>query len=612
MMLRVARREVRERWWIILAGALLAGVVVGAAGHHLVHKKQWTATTTLIVSPDAGKVNAVSSLEIAQALVTNPQVIDAAAGQLHVPVTAVPATISTTITSSSETLAISVASAHEATSLAFAQALGTAVVDHLAGVSLANYERELSQANAGVVTATAQVDKLTQELETDLKSAPPKVNPDELDLALREKLATATAVLKTAQTRAQTLSSQGPPVAEFQALGLPAASLTSTPLIPSSLKLRVALAAVLGALLALIVLAVLAKVDTRIRTREAAEAAFGAPLLAEIPHVRQNSRRLPSVAQPRSPAARAYQGLAVGLVELQAGSGSHAGHEGRIIAVTSANTAEGRSNVAANLAVSATLLEHHVLLVDADPSRPGTSDLVGVHSLPAPGEEVADSASPLGEMLQASNVAGLDVLALAAATDRPLSIVPRLRRIAEHLRSEADTVVVDVPPLLSAPESLLLAGLADTVVLVCRWGRTTRSAAWRVAEQLERVGAHVAGVVLVDAPGSERSPSNRSQGSSPKGTHHASPKGTERPVAKGTHLASSNGSERPTPAEGRAPAPAPRHVDVSATTMPAPGRVEVGGNGVATGNGVGGRVESGLSTGGSRSTAPQADENTAG
>jgi hypothetical protein len=72
------------------------------------------------------------------------------------------------------------------------------------------------------------------------------------------------------------------------------------------------------------------------------------------------------------------------------------------------------------------------------------------------------------------------------------------------LKSEADTVIVDTAPLLEAPESLPLVGLTDIVVIVCRWGRTSRAAAWQVAEQLTRVNTRVAGVVLVDGPRSTR------------------------------------------------------------------------------------------------------------
>lgn len=584
MFLKVAVREVRERWWAILGAALLTSLVVVGAGSHLQHKQQWTATTTLIVAPSSStsgdRESAASTLEIGQSLTTNPDVINSAGSKLHyssAEVSRLAAKVSTVVVVSSQTLSIVVQARDAATAAAFTGALATAMIEHESAVNLSGYERQLSQANQQVANLNSSLSGLTQKLQTVLAALPPGVSPETVDIALRQKLATTNLQLKSAQERASVLSTDGPPGPEFEGLGQTLASGGSS-LVPSSTSARAALGALLGMLLALIGLAVLALADARIRSRQAAEAAFGVPVLAEIPHMRRHERGLAVMAQSRTPAATAYQGLGASILELESRSGRHhQGRERKVIAIASADSAEGRSTVAANLASCATLLEHRVLVVDADLRSPDVADLLGVHTSTALPNEAGASSQRLGDVLQASKVPGLRVLALGGPAEHPLAIIPRVRRIAERLRSEADTVIVDTPPLLESPESLLLVGMADTVLVVCRWGRTTRAAAWLVAEQLARVGTDVAGVVLVDAPGSRHSVSRR----------HRAP----MPVSRSLDL-----PEQSEEAVSREATFDIEHV------RPGDGMARVGARA---------RAENGSSTGGPRSTAPPADEITA-
>jgi Mrp family chromosome partitioning ATPase len=514
MVLRIARREVRERWWVILVAVVLAASVVLVASSHFKHKKQWTATTTLILAPSSsggGKASVTATLEIAESSVSSPAVTQAAAALLHSTVAALPQTVTTAVSASSETLAITVAASHAARAAAYAQALGQAVIAHESATNQATYERDLSAATEQVTELTAKVATLTQELEASLKTIPPKTNPSQFDLPLRQKLTAAAAQLKSAQGRASALSDNGPSGAQYIPLSQTVAASAGTSALLASRAARAVLAALLAVLLALIALVVLAWMDTRIRSREAAEAAFGVPVLAEIPHMRRQDRRSPISAQTRTAVARAYRALGVSLIELEPGSNQPHADKSRVIAVASAGKGDGRSTVAAHLGVSASLWGHRVLVVDADLPRPGVADLLGVQNSASRPDEVGVSSFHLREQLQASRVAGLRVLPFAGSAENPVSVVPRLRDIANDLRSEADQVIIDTPPLLEVPESILLAELADSILVVCRWGRTSRGTAWLVAEQLARVDTPVAGVVLVDAPASRRVLSGRNR-----------------------------------------------------------------------------------------------------
>jgi Mrp family chromosome partitioning ATPase len=580
MILRVARREMRERWWVILLAALVAASVVYVAGNHFHHKKQWTASTTLILAPSSssgGKAGVTTTLELGESLATSPAILATAAHTLKLkfpPGTKVPSNVSTAISASSETLTITVLDPRGPTAAAFALAVGGALINYESTTDQKTYQKAILVANQQVATLNAKVSTLSAELQAALKKVPPGVSPNQFDLPLRQKLATASAQAKSAQLRASSLATNGPSGPEYLQLDQALTNSTASSTIPSSRAARAGLAAVLAILLALIALAVLARVDTRIRSREAAEAAFGVPVLAEIPRMSRRARRSPISTQSATAAGTAYRALAVNLVDLGVEPHPMQTPESRVIAVASALQSEGRSTVAAHLAVSASLLERSVLVVDADLPRPGVADLLGASRSAQWPEDESISSTQLGEMLQPASVEGVRVLPFAGSENNPLSVVPRIRHIANDLRSEANFLIMDIPPLLDVPESLLLAGLADRVLVVCRWGRTSRSAAWLIAEQLARLDAPVVGVVIVAAPVSRRSFSRGSR--------------VQVPVAR-----SSAGTRQGVPAQSQS------------------GSGDGFSSGGFPGMGAGARVANGSSTE-TRSTVLQGDNSTAG
>jgi Mrp family chromosome partitioning ATPase len=68
--------------------------------------------------------------------------------------------------------------------------------------------------------------------------------------------------------------------------------------------------------------------------------------------------------------------------------------------------------------------------------------------------------------------------------------------IVNEARALADVVVIDASPMLTANDAIDLMPYVDTVVVVCRSGRTTREQAHRSVELLDRMRVPVVGVVL--------------------------------------------------------------------------------------------------------------------
>ncbi|MET0395216.1 MAG: polysaccharide biosynthesis tyrosine autokinase [Longimicrobiaceae bacterium] len=241
--------------------------------------------------------------------------------------------------------------------------------------------------------------------------------------------------------------------------------------------------------------AVLATLDSTLRTAADAELLLGLPILSVVPG---EGRRSGTLAAPGGRGGEAYRTLRTNLRFSRVAPGV------RTLAVTSAGTGEGRTTVAANLAATVGRQGARVLLVDCDPGRarlhsvfgtdraPGLTDLLlgdtgwdaAVHPTDAANVSLLPAGTPVG-------LAASEVLESGA-----------LQPMLAELATRFDLVVLDIPPVLAdTAGSASVAAAADGVILVVRAGRTGREPARLALRQLAAVHAQMAGVVLGDAPG---------------------------------------------------------------------------------------------------------------
>jgi Mrp family chromosome partitioning ATPase len=103
--------------------------------------------------------------------------------------------------------------------------------------------------------------------------------------------------------------------------------------------------------------------------------------------------------------------------------------------------------------------------------------------------------SVLEDLVEASDVVGLDLLALGVEDDRRLA--PDLIASAvKELRSNYDLVVMQLPPIDGTPGSLAFNRVVDSVAIVVRAGKTRARDAERALQILEDDGVEVAGMIL--------------------------------------------------------------------------------------------------------------------
>ena len=73
---------------------------------------------------------------------------------------------------------------------------------------------------------------------------------------------------------------------------------------------------------------------------------------------------------------------------------------------------------------------------------------------------------------------------------------PGMQPVLDQLHVLADVVLLDTPPVLSAPDTAILGSLTHGAVIVASEGRTDRSDLERTAHRLEVTGCRVIGLVM--------------------------------------------------------------------------------------------------------------------
>lgn len=206
----------------------------------------------------------------------------------------------------------------------------------------------------------------------------------------------------------------------------------------------------------------------------------------------QAASRLVALRDPRSPAAEAYRTLRTNI------QFSSLDKPLRTILATSTAPDEGKSTTIANLAVTIAQGEQRVILVDCDLRRPTLHTLFDTPNAEGLTSLMLQEGGPLP--LRQTGVPGLLLLSSGPLPPRPADILgsKRMEQVIATLLQHADMVLFDTPPITAVTDAAVLATKVDGTLLVFRSGNTRRDRAREARRLLEKVNAHIVGVVLTD------------------------------------------------------------------------------------------------------------------
>jgi tyrosine-protein kinase Etk/Wzc len=169
------------------------------------------------------------------------------------------------------------------------------------------------------------------------------------------------------------------------------------------------------------------------------------------------------------------------------------------IMVTSAGAHEGKSTVAANLAITMAQRGERVLLIDADLRWPTLHEIFG--GTRSPGlTDLLQGRLGLGETERfISPVAsGLHFISSGSPYADPTHLLgtPVFRQLLDGFINQFETIILDSSPVLLAAEIPLLAMMTGGVILVLGAGKVTREQAQKAKHHLEKAGSLILGTIL--------------------------------------------------------------------------------------------------------------------
>lgn len=257
---------------------------------------------------------------------------------------------------------------------------------------------------------------------------------------------------------------------------------------------RTVLAAVIaGLVLGLVAMILLEYFNDVIYTPEALRKTTGLTYLGGLARHKRlrgsNGAQLVTVAKPETLAAESYRILRTNLQI--AGTDRHLPS----LLISSPSRGDGKSDVAANLAVVLARAGKLVILIDANLRRPQIASLFGVPDQNGLAQLLEGESLP--EPVEVASVPGLFVLPAGGVSSNSSEILgsQRMYRLIQEYKARADVVLVDSPPLWYS-DALALAPQVDGVLLVVSSGSTGRENTINAVESLRLVGARIIGTVL--------------------------------------------------------------------------------------------------------------------
>jgi capsular exopolysaccharide synthesis family protein len=174
----------------------------------------------------------------------------------------------------------------------------------------------------------------------------------------------------------------------------------------------------------------------------------------------------------------------------------------RVLAVTSASSKEGKTSLAAQLAVSiARATGERILLIDGDMRAPDIHKIFDKDLSPGL-SEVLRNECPIEEAIETGFSEKMHILTAGRLTGSPHRLLgnDEFPQLLEKLCLIYRYIIVDTPPILPASEALVMARAADAAVLCVRRDYSRMDQVKEAFRRMAGAGIRSAGAVLNGIP----------------------------------------------------------------------------------------------------------------
>jgi capsular exopolysaccharide synthesis family protein len=232
------------------------------------------------------------------------------------------------------------------------------------------------------------------------------------------------------------------------------------------------------------------------------------PLLAVIPELKrylakgqqignmtgQSGKRLVNSlivhTKSTSPAAEAFRRLETSITHLNPDAPL------KMLNITSSVKGEGKTTIAANLAITMAESGKNILLIDGDFHRPKLHRIFGRSRKPGITEILFDHYS-LDEVIHPTSIPDLYLLTSGSKPSNPSAILKsdKLHNLITEVKQRYEYVILDSAPIGSMDSSIFVEQ-ADGTLITCRFRKTQRGDLNRTIYWLNMMDANILGTVL--------------------------------------------------------------------------------------------------------------------
>ncbi|MEG0669134.1 MAG: CpsD/CapB family tyrosine-protein kinase [Clostridium sp.] len=194
--------------------------------------------------------------------------------------------------------------------------------------------------------------------------------------------------------------------------------------------------------------------------------------------------------EPRSSYAESFRSIKTNIKY------SAFGKDKKVILITSANPGEGKSTTASNLALTLSMDNKKVILLDCDLRRPTIHKSFNISGLVGLSELIIEE-KELGEVITKYNE-NLDIIPAGNIPPNPAELLAseQMQNVLDELRLMYDYIIVDTTPLGVVADAQILTSKTDGTILVARQSKTKKDKLTNCKKMVEQVNGKIIGVII--------------------------------------------------------------------------------------------------------------------
>jgi len=169
----------------------------------------------------------------------------------------------------------------------------------------------------------------------------------------------------------------------------------------------------------------------------------------------------------------------------------------RLILVTSAAPAEGKSTTALALARASAQAGVSTLLLDCDWRRPSLHSIMGMRN-DVSLLDMFQGRAAVEDLIQIDSETGVAFIAGRQEIHNPNDLLGGrdMKLFLSHALTQFEFIVLDSPPVMAASDAVILSRLVDATLFVVRWGTTPRQVVINAIRILQKADARFVGTVI--------------------------------------------------------------------------------------------------------------------